>query len=103
MIIRIVKMVFRKEDIPAFLRLFEERKATIRSFEGCRHVELWQSISDDGICFTYSIWENEAALEAYRHSDFFQETWLQTKLFFREKAMAWSVKKESAAAIPCLS
>jgi len=94
MIIRMVKMVFREDDIPIFLQLFEERKATILNFDGCRHVELWQSISGNGIYFTYSIWENEAALEAYRHSDFFRETWTQTKNLFREKATAWSMIKE---------
>lgn len=99
MIIRMVKMTFREDGIPAFLRLFEKRKATIRSFDGCLHVELWQSISGDGIYFTYSLWENEAALEAYRQSDFFRETWTQTKLLFREKATAWSMLKESDADI----
>jgi len=99
MIIRMVKMVFQEEGIPIFLQLFEERKATIRSFKGCMHVELWQSLSGDGTFFTYSLWENEAALEAYRQSDFFRETWSQTKALFREKASAWSMKKESLAEI----
>ena len=36
MIVRIVKMHFRAEEVPAFLALFEERKQLIRQFEGCR-------------------------------------------------------------------
>jgi heme oxygenase (mycobilin-producing) len=42
MIIRIVKMVFKEDEIGAFKTLFDERKSLIRSFEGCTHLELWQ-------------------------------------------------------------
>jgi hypothetical protein len=36
MIIRIVKMQFKEEHIPAFHQLFHERKDQISSFEGCK-------------------------------------------------------------------
>ena len=36
-------------------------------------------------------WENEEALNAYRHSDFFAHTWKRTKALFAERAEAWSV------------
>jgi heme-degrading monooxygenase HmoA len=42
MIIRIVKMVFKEEEIDSFKLLFDERKSLIRNFEGCTHLELWQ-------------------------------------------------------------
>ena len=66
MIIRIVKMVFREEEIPSFRQLFEERKSLIRNFEGCTHLELWQDKSRPNIFFTYSWWDSEEHLEHYR-------------------------------------
>ncbi len=38
MMIRVVKMTFRDEAIPAFLQLFTERKQKIKGFECCMHV-----------------------------------------------------------------
>ncbi|RYF82914.1 MAG: antibiotic biosynthesis monooxygenase, partial [Chitinophagaceae bacterium] len=38
MIIRIVKMIFRDEEVDAFKTLFDERKSLIRNFEGCMHL-----------------------------------------------------------------
>jgi len=58
MIIRIVQMTFREEAVSEFLALFEERRLQIRSFEGCRHLELWQDAADARIFFTYSHWES---------------------------------------------
>jgi hypothetical protein len=91
MIIRIVKMVFREEEIEAFKQLFEERKSLIRNFEGCTHLELWQDKFHPGIFFTYSWWDSEEYLNKYRTSHFFDETWTLTKQKFAAKPEAWSV------------
>jgi heme-degrading monooxygenase HmoA len=70
MVIRIVKMVFRPEEITAFKALFESRKSMIRNFEGCTHLELWQDKQHPAIFFTYSWWQSEEYLNNYRESLF---------------------------------
>ncbi|MCY7421268.1 MAG: antibiotic biosynthesis monooxygenase [Chitinophagaceae bacterium] len=95
MLIRLVKMSFRDEAIPAFLQLFNERKQQIRDFDGCLHVELWQERLHANIFFTYSHWVDATALDHYRNSPFFADTWQQTKQLFNERPEAWSVNRVS--------
>jgi heme-degrading monooxygenase HmoA len=89
MIIRIVKMTFRPEEIEAFKTLFDQRKNLIRNFEGCTHLELWQDKAQPNIFFTYSYWDSEVHLEAYRTSHFFDDTWTLTKQKFAARPEAW--------------
>jgi heme-degrading monooxygenase HmoA len=91
MLKRIVKMTFRPEAVPTFIHeVFENSKDRIRSFPGCQHMELLRSTMQPNILFTLSIWDGPEALEQYRQSDFFQDTWMKTKALFAEKAEAWS-------------
>lgn len=92
MIKRIVKLHFRQEHTEAFLQLFADTKRQIRHFPGCAHLELLRQKDDPSVFFTYSFWENEAALEAYRQSELFEKTWKATKVLFAEKAQAWTVE-----------
>ena len=89
--IRIVKMIFRPEEVPSFLQLFEERRHLIRNFEGCTHLELWQDKAHTATFFTYSWWDSETHLDAYRNSPFFADTWNLTKEKFAGRPEAWSV------------
>jgi len=91
MIKRIVKLTFQDDKIDKFLQIFETSKSKIRNFEGCQHVELLQTKSPKNVFFTFSIWENETALENYRHSELFRNTWAQTKVLFSDKPAAWTV------------
>ena len=91
MFTRIVKMEFRKEEIVSFLASFELVKRKIRDFPGCEHLKLLRDKNDPTIFFTYSKWNTEVALEAYRNSDLFKGVWATTKPKFRSKAEAWSV------------
>jgi quinol monooxygenase YgiN len=91
MIQRIVKMTFRKEEVNNFLELFEGVKEKIRAREGCLSLTLLEDINTKNILFTYSTWENESNLNAYRKSELFKETWTNTKNKFESKAEAWSV------------
>lgn len=93
MIIRIVKMTFRAEELSSFLQLFEANKNKIASFPGCSKVELLQDIHKPHICFTYSHWESENALNSYRNSQLFNTVWTQTKRYFADRPQAWSVKR----------
>jgi len=93
MIVRIVKMTFREEEVVSFKLLFEERRSLIRNFEGCTHLELWQDKNHSTIFFTYSWWDSEEHLGNYRNSHFFDDTWSLTKQKFAEKPEAWTVEQ----------
>lgn len=90
---RIVKMTFREEAVQRFVgEVFEQSKARIRAFEGCQHMELLRHTSRNNVLFTLSYWDDEAALEAYRASPLFADTWAKTKALFAEKAEAWTLE-----------
>ena len=93
MLIRIVKLTFKPENIASFERIFEESKNGILAFEGCTMVELYQDMADSNIFFTYSFWDSESHLNNYRKSDFFKRVWGNTKKLFVDKPEAWSVTK----------
>jgi len=85
-------MTFREEEVPAFLAIFEEVNPKIRALDGCLHLELLQDVANPAVLFTFSFWENETALDAYRQSELFRATWKRTKVLFAAKAEAWSVR-----------
>lgn len=93
MLVRIVKMTFNPEEVGHFQALFQEKKTFIRGFEGCQFLELYQDKSTPEVFFTYSYWEDETALEKYRHSELFKSVWSETKKLFSAKPEAWSVDK----------
>ncbi len=93
MIVRIVKLTFKKENVSNFEQIFEETKAGIRAFNGCNHLELFQDIHNKNTFFTYSYWDKEDSLNLYRNSDFFKAVWAKTKVLFDAKPEAWSVHK----------
>jgi quinol monooxygenase YgiN len=92
MIKRIVKMVFRTEATDAFLHIFDSGCDKIRKSEGCHFLELVRDKEDSRIFFTISVWENEAALQAYRESELFRSTWAATKLLFDDAPKAWTTE-----------
>lgn len=98
MIVRVVKMVFLPEKVPEFLDLFEARKEKIRGFEGCTYLELWRETGKKNVFFTYSHWDDEIALDHYRASPLFKDTWSLTKALFQEQAAAWSLVRETIIA-----
>ncbi|MFI8378149.1 putative quinol monooxygenase [Leeuwenhoekiella sp. NPDC079379] len=93
MIVRLVKMEFKPEEIENFKILFEGVKEHIRSFEGCKFLELLNGTDNKTIFFTHSYWESAEALETYRKSELFKTTWARTKVLFNAKPEAWSVEK----------
>ena len=93
MLIRIVKLTFKPENIPSFEQIFDASKNGILDFEGCNMVELYQDINNPCIFFTYSFWNGEQDLENYRNSEFFKSVWENTKNLFADKPEAWSVNK----------
>ncbi|WP_341215832.1 antibiotic biosynthesis monooxygenase family protein [uncultured Wocania sp.] len=93
MFVRIVKMSFNENVIDLFLKNFDANKHKIRGFEGCQFLELYRDKNDTSIFFTYSYWDSETDLEAYRQSDLFKNVWSKTKPLFNAKPEAWSVDK----------
>jgi len=90
MINRIVIMQFEPSKVDEFLTVFDQSKEHIRAFPGNAGLKLIQDTNDSSIMSTYSLWETEADLEAYRHSELFKSTWAKTKILFRDKPVAFS-------------
>lgn len=93
MIVRIVKMSFVPGKENDFLEVFAASHHLIRGFEGCTHLELLRDKKDPCVFFTYSHWDSEQHLEAYRNSELFKNVWARTSALFREKAAAWTLEK----------
>jgi len=93
MLVRIVHMKFKAEEIDAFLANFDSVKSKIRSFKGCQKLELYRDQKDPTRFFTYSYWDSEEDLNTYRESPMFEEVWKKTKSMFSERAQAWSLDK----------
>lgn len=91
MIVRIVKMQFKPEEIQNFVEHFESIREKVRFQPGCHKVKLLQDFNNPGVFFTYSHWESEEDLNNYRNTEFFKEVWLATKKMFDAKPEAWSV------------
>ena len=89
--IRIVKMHFREEKADEFLAFFHTIYPKISTFPGCTGLELLRDENNPAIFFTYSHWVDASALEAYRNSELFKDTWARTKAMFAQKGEAWSV------------
>ena len=87
-------MTFRQEMTEEFIRVYRTKQPFISNFEGCHGVELLRCKEPDNIFFTYSIWDDEEALQKYRGSELFKETWAQVKPMFEVRAEAWSVEEE---------
>lgn len=93
MFIRIVKLSFHQENIPAFLANFELMKQKIRNAPGNRLLELYQDKENPSLFFTYSYWEKEEDLQNYLRSEVFFDVWTYTKKLFNDKPEAWSVDR----------
>ncbi|MES2587462.1 MAG: antibiotic biosynthesis monooxygenase family protein [Bacteroidota bacterium] len=95
MITRVVKIHFQAEKIAEFLLFFESIKWKVAKQPNCFGMKLLQDKSNPEIIFTYSIWKDENALNAYRDSELFsQEVWPKIKPWFKEKAEAWTLEEQ---------
>ncbi|MDW3651515.1 MAG: antibiotic biosynthesis monooxygenase family protein [Bacteroidia bacterium] len=91
MIVRIVRMEFRKEEVDRFQEIFDESKHKIRAFPGCEELQLHGDPQNPAIRYTYSKWLSEDALNAYRKSELFGGVWPRTKALFATKPQAFSL------------
>lgn len=90
MLLRTVRMTFRPDRLDDFLALFAEARPKIAAAPGCRRLELWQDARFPNVLSTYSEWDGPEALEAYRRSDLFRQTWARTTPLFAAAPVAHS-------------
>jgi heme-degrading monooxygenase HmoA len=87
---RIVKMTFQLERCADFETYFDEIKNQVGGQPGCAGVKLLKDKKESGIYFTYSVWNNEDDLNAYRDTALFGSVWPKVKAWFADKPEAWS-------------
>jgi len=87
-------MEFQSAHVDDFLTHFDTIKSLIRNFPGVQHLELHRDASQPNVFYTYSKWNSESDLEAYRGSDLFKSTWGQVKIWFKANAQAFSLQEE---------
>ena len=92
-VVRIVRMQFAPKEVRKFLEIFSQHEHSIRSFEGCRYLDLLQDVDHGNVFVTISHWKDEASLEHYRNSSLFRNTWNKVKPLFEKKSQAFSLKK----------
>jgi len=95
MIKRIVKLTIKEEHISEFFKIFEDSKKKIAAQPGCHYVEMLQDENDPRLCFTYSMWDDQESLDAYRKSVLFGGVWPATKALFDGKPEAWSLTTQN--------
>ena len=93
MITRIVKLTFQPDRVEDFLGVFNEMRDQIQGSPGCSGLQLLRDKDRNNIFFTYSHWDNEASLDAYRQSELFSDVWGRAKIGFADKPEAWTVEE----------
>ena len=88
-------MTFRPDRRDDFLALFAETRERIAAAPGCRSLDLWQDPRYANVLTTVSLWDDARALDAYRRSDLFRETWARTTPLFAAAPVALSHVQEA--------
>jgi len=92
-IVRLVRMRFRPEEVERFLALYERAYPVIVGQPGCRSVQLVREVNDPAAFATWSVWNDGASLDAYRRSPFFRSFWPEVKALFCAPAEAVSFEE----------
>jgi quinol monooxygenase YgiN len=90
MIIRIVELSIEPGRLDDAKQLLKEVAPKVRAMKGCSFLEILNDIHDTSHFTTYSYWDSEADLNAYRDSETFMKFWRAIKPHFKAKARAWS-------------
>ncbi|MGQ9863766.1 MAG: putative quinol monooxygenase [Bacteroidia bacterium] len=99
-IARWVHLIFRKETVAEFWKIFYVHQEAIRHFPGCLHLAVWVDMHNPLHVYTYSLWENLDALEAYRKSELFQLVWGKVKPLFGAPALARTLYAPENTPVP---
>lgn len=90
MLIRVVRLTIRPGRLAEFMDVYATVEERIRAMPGCLHLEIWQDASYSNIVTSCSHWNSGQALEAYRNSALFRNTWTRVKPLFAAPATAHS-------------
>ncbi len=88
MIVRIVALKCKPEDLAAFRLLLQESSPRVRGVPGCLSLQIVADVDDPTSFYTLSTWRNVADLEAYRTGPLFANIWPRVKALLRERAWA---------------
>ena len=88
---RIVKITLRPDAVEEFLSIFTRVYPHILQSDGCLSLKLLRDVEAPHLFFTYSTWVNVEALDKYRQSELFRNTWAATRVLFADRADAWSM------------
>ena len=91
MILRIVKMNVKSGHVDDFIAVFQNVKDKILLQDGCVSLRLFSDANTPNVIFTVSKWTSQEALEAYRSTSFFKNTWMKVKLYFDGPTQVWSL------------
>jgi (4S)-4-hydroxy-5-phosphonooxypentane-2,3-dione isomerase len=95
MLIRIVKLTIHPDKIKEFTSIYEAHMEEIKNRKGCKKLELLQEKERySNVVMTYSYWQSEEDLEAYRDSELFLKVWKTVKPLFCAKPEAWSMERK---------
>ncbi len=84
-------MTFQPDAADDFMGIFNGYKDQIEDSEGCNGVKVFRDAGKQNVFFTISEWDSEEALNAYRHSELFEQVWGKAKNYFDAKPEAWSL------------
>ena len=84
-------MTFKDDFSNTFAEFAQTIKPKIEAVEGCLQLQMLRDAENPNIFFTYSKWESENHLNAYRKSELFGQVWPKTKTWFAEKPETWTV------------
>jgi quinol monooxygenase YgiN len=99
-IVRLVRLTFAPQHLDDFLEMFERTAPLIRSQPGCEHLELLRDARYPNICATLSHWTGQEALDTYRQTGLFRETWSKTKTWFAAPPEATSYEPVTTVTLP---
>ena len=95
MLIRIVKLTLSPDKTAEFKKIYEAHMKLIRERKGCQKLELLQEQGRySNVVMTYSYWDSEQDLNAYRDSELFLTVWKTVKPLFCAKPEAWSMERK---------
>ena len=90
MVIRLVELSIQKDKLSIAKNILADVAPKVRNSPGCRHLRILMDLHNPSRITTYSHWNSEADLNAYRTSDVFKNFWTEIKPLFAVPAKAWS-------------
>ncbi len=88
MIVRIVSLKCKPEDVDAFRLLLRQFMPRVLSAPGCLSLRIVGDVDKPTSFYTISAWRSVEDLDAYRNSPLFGDIWPRVRGMLRERAWA---------------